>query len=57
MDRRAWRAPVHGVGKQSDMTEQQTSYLAGIPLHPLALGAVLPKARLTSHFRMSGSGD
>ena len=58
MDGKAWRAPVHGVGKESDTAEQQTLYLTGIPSHPLALlRAVLPKARLTSHFRMSGSGD
>ena len=26
-DREAWRATVHGVGKQSDMTEQQNNML------------------------------
>ena len=27
MDREAWRATVHGVGKQSDMTERQNNML------------------------------
>ena len=57
MDGRAWRAPVHWVGKESDTAEQQTLYLTGISSHPLALlAAVLLKALLTFFSRMSGSG-
>ena len=42
--------------KELDTTERTTS-ATGIPLYPLALlTAVLPKAHLTSHSRMPGSG-
>ena len=33
MDRRAWWATVHGVAKESDMTEQLNNKV-GLPLSP-----------------------
>ena len=54
MNRKVWRADVHGVAKSRSLRILNSS--ARIPPHQLALFVVmLPKVYLTLHSRMSGS--